>query len=225
MSVVTVCRTPLDQTWKIAYIWMLFVAFFVVPCTVMSVVYPLVCRQLMKNDIAIPQRAGNKPRQCQESRQYLSSKDSSSCSTYRHDQDRVYVNIQENRQKARKRAVSRKPSRAHTLRHQVIYMVITIFVYSFLCLFPLRVFLLWSVYSDDTEKAKLGPEAYLGLMSFCRIMYYLNSAGNPILYNLVSSKFRQACRKCLLYVCRRGRPLHLDLSTTQDCPVNHTNGR
>lgn len=43
----------------------------------------------------------------------------------------------------------------------------------------------------------LGIDGYYSLLYFCRIMLYLNSAMNPILYNLMSSKFRDGFLKLL----------------------------
>ena len=56
----------------------------------------------------------------------------------------------------------------------------------FFCLLPFRLLTLISV--EDSED--LSPEMYYILVNFCRVMVYLNSAVNPILYNLMSSKFR-----------------------------------
>lgn len=43
----------------------------------------------------------------------------------------------------------------------------------------------------------LGLDGYYILLYFCRVMLYLNSAINPILYNLMSSKFREGFVKLL----------------------------
>lgn len=43
----------------------------------------------------------------------------------------------------------------------------------------------------------LGVDGYYSLLYFCRIMLYLNSAMNPILYNLMSSKFRDGFLRLL----------------------------
>lgn len=43
----------------------------------------------------------------------------------------------------------------------------------------------------------LGIDGYYILLYFCRVMLYLNSAINPILYNLMSSKFRDGFVKLL----------------------------
>lgn len=54
----------------------------------------------------------------------------------------------------------------------------------FVCLLPFRLLTL----IEDPEG--ISAEIYYMLVNFCRIMVYLNSAVNPILYNLMSSKFR-----------------------------------
>lgn len=75
-------------------------------------------------------------------------------------------------------------------RKQVVLMLATVVLSFFLCLLPFRVFTLWVIVSPD-DIAALGEQTYLNLLYFCRLMHYLNSAINPILYNLMSSKFRQ----------------------------------
>lgn len=95
-----------------------------------------------------------------------------------------------------------RASNSQTLRtrKQVIVMLAIIIVLFFVCLLPLRVFTLWNVYSSDSEKNSLGFERYMHVLSFARIMHYINSAINPVVYNVVSTKFRSAF---LRTVCRR----------------------
>lgn len=75
-------------------------------------------------------------------------------------------------------------------RKQVIVMLGTVVISFFLCLIPFRVFTLWIIIGPEENLYKLGAEKYYNILYFCRIMVYLNSAMNPILYNLMSSKFR-----------------------------------
>lgn len=75
-------------------------------------------------------------------------------------------------------------------RRQVILMLGTVVLSFFLCLIPFRVFTLWIIIVPEESVYNLGVERYYNILYFCRIMVYLNSAINPILYNLMSSKFR-----------------------------------
>ncbi|XP_046998342.1 galanin receptor type 2-like [Schistocerca americana] len=75
-------------------------------------------------------------------------------------------------------------------RRQVVLMLATVVLSFFLCLLPFRAFTLWIVFASSASVRALGIEAYYSLLYFCRTMFYLNSAVNPILYSLMSSKFR-----------------------------------
>lgn len=81
-------------------------------------------------------------------------------------------------------------------RRQVILMLGTVVLSFFLCLIPFRVFTLWIIIVPDEYVQRLGAEKYYNILYFCRIMVYLNSAVNPILYNLMSSKFRTGFVLC-----------------------------
>lgn len=81
-------------------------------------------------------------------------------------------------------------------RRQVILMLGTVVLSFFLCLIPFRVFTIWIIIVPDETVKKLGIEKYYNILYFCRIMVYLNSAINPILYNLMSSKFRSGFLNC-----------------------------
>ena len=100
---------------------------------------------------------------------------------------------------------------------QVVAMLGAVVVSFFVCLLPYR---LLTLIMDDTETegptvgstegstdgstdgsadgstegrkdfGGMSPEIFYMLVNFCRVMVYLNSAINPILYNLMSSKFR-----------------------------------
>lgn len=48
-----------------------------------------------------------------------------------------------------------------------------------------------------TQFTLIGIENYYAALYFCRCMWYLNSSINPILYNLMSSKFREGFVKLL----------------------------
>lgn len=85
-------------------------------------------------------------------------------------------------------------------RKQVILMLGTVVLTFFLCLMPYRILVLWIIISPSEISEHISPETWYNLLYFSRIMLYINSAINPILYNLMSSKFRIGfCKVCICY--------------------------
>ncbi|CAB4056298.1 unnamed protein product [Lepeophtheirus salmonis] len=76
-------------------------------------------------------------------------------------------------------------------RKQVVVMIATVVFVFFACLFPFKVLTLWIVVSPHEIFDIISIETYYNLLYFCRIMFYINSAINPILYNIMSTKFRE----------------------------------
>jgi hypothetical protein len=84
----------------------------------------------------------------------------------------------------------------------------------FVCLMPFRALTLWIIVAPQEAVFSLDIETYYNLLYFCRIMIYINSAINPILYNLMSSKFRAGFKR-LFGLQSNGRPdLHIDRKGT-----------
>lgn len=79
----------------------------------------------------------------------------------------------------------------------------------FICLLPYRALTLWLMFVpyEWNIMSLYGYEAHYLVLCVCRFMLYLNSAINPILYNLMSSKFRDGFRK--LCGCKNGCGVHL----------------
>lgn len=82
-------------------------------------------------------------------------------------------------------------------RKQVIFMLGAVVLSFFLCLLPFRALTLWIIVVPTETIVEVGLEGYYNLLYFSRIMHYLNSAMNPILYNLMSSKFREGFLRLL----------------------------
>lgn len=117
--------------------------------------------------------------------------------------------------------LSRKnPSSIYNLRtrRQVVRMLVAIVVLFFLSMFPLRVVSVWLIYTPPRNVEALGMEGYLNLLAFVRAMVYLNSAGNPVIYSLTSTKFKLAVRRVWgKYNPRTGQRLY---KNTRHVPVN-----
>ena len=82
-------------------------------------------------------------------------------------------------------------------RKQVVHMLIFIVVLFFVSLCPFRIVSLWLIFTPTEKVIRIGLEGYLNLMSFTRIMMYINSAGNPVIYSLTSTKFKAAFKRVL----------------------------
>ena len=86
--------------------------------------------------------------------------------------------------------INPRTSLSFKLRRQVVVMLCVITSLFFLCLLPFKVVSLWTIYVPSQEIERLGLERYLNLLNFSRVMYYINSAINPVVYNLISTRFR-----------------------------------
>ncbi|XP_045123663.1 growth hormone secretagogue receptor type 1-like [Portunus trituberculatus] len=80
-------------------------------------------------------------------------------------------------------------------RRQVVVMMATVVFFYFLCLLPIRVFFLWIIAVPQEDQFRLGIDGFYNILYFCRVMFYINSSINPILYNMTSTKFRTAFRR------------------------------
>ena len=142
-----VCRNPINKPWKLAYLILLNVMFFLLPSCILFGLYGHLCRLLMKT-------------------QQLNHQGPIS--------GRVnYID--------RKRVLS-----------QVVNIIGSIVLIFFVCHLPLRVTGLYFILEKGENIKELGLESYLNILFFSRIMFYLNHALNPIVYNFVSTKFRSA---------------------------------
>ena len=79
-------------------------------------------------------------------------------------------------------------------RKQVVSMLATVVVFFFACMMPFKIFVLWIITLQVDVTQVISLETYHLLLYFCRVMFYINSAINPILYNIMSSKFREGFR-------------------------------
>ncbi|XP_077870612.1 kappa-type opioid receptor-like [Saccoglossus kowalevskii] len=80
-------------------------------------------------------------------------------------------------------------------RHQVVrLLIITTLVY-FICVFPDTFLNLQLVLAALGASTFIPTNVHVHLWFICRILLYLNSAVNPIIYNAASSKYRHAFKK------------------------------
>ena len=106
--------------------------------------------------------------------------------------------------------------RRHQIRRQVVLMLASVCITFFICLLPFRLMTLWIIMSTQEEVVKIGMETYYTLLFICRLLLYVNSSINPILYNLISCKFRAAfCR--ILKVDLRSQMVKNSIQAKDSC--------
>lgn len=74
---------------------------------------------------------------------------------------------------------------------QLIVMLSTVVLCYFVCLFPYNFVMFISLLDPELLRG-ISTTNYQLLLSISRIMFYVNSCSNPILYNAISGKFRNA---------------------------------
>lgn len=77
---------------------------------------------------------------------------------------------------------------------QIILLLVVMMLLILICLLPIRVFTVWFALSTKEQRKRLGIVNYSIIITFCRVMFYLNSVLNPIFYHFMSTKFMFAFR-------------------------------
>ncbi|NXC43874.1 TRFR protein, partial [Penelope pileata] len=98
-------------------------------------------------------------------------------------------------------------------RKQVTKMLAVVVVLFAVLWMPYRTLVVVNSFVDP-------PYLNIWFLLFCRMCIYLNSAINPIIYSLMSQKFRAAFRK----LCRCGRK-SADVSTLRSIPVLYSSAK
>lgn len=75
-------------------------------------------------------------------------------------------------------------------RKQVVLMLLGVVLSFFICLAPFKILTLYLILAPTEQVFDIDLDTYFNILYSSRIMFYLNSAVDPILYNLMSSKFR-----------------------------------
>ncbi|XP_068200492.1 uncharacterized protein [Palaemon carinicauda] len=109
-------------------------------------------------------------------------------------------------------------------RKQVVVMLATVTIFFFISLFPFRVFTLWIVWNPKEVIEAAGVFKYYCMLYSARAMLFANSAVNPILYNLTSTKFREAFVKLLCNDRRRQLSRQSTFNTTGTSMSNGRSG-
>ena len=200
-----ICQTLLRKSWHVYFVVGTTIGFTVLPVILLACFYlPIISRL--------------------RARQWV-SKDSGRVSLARD-------NNGGGRRLQRSGAMSSRGYRLRTHR-QVIRMLVLIVLFLFLSLVPVRALALWQALGPPGSAHSLGIENYYNLIWMCRMLMYINSAANPLIYSLLSTRFKIAFRlvlrcqghmldnrKQMLAARRRTAGLHVARSTSS-CSVSN----
>ncbi|KZS19879.1 putative Protein ETHR [Daphnia magna] len=166
------CGPSVEDYWTKFYYMASFMLFFLIPCIILLVLYALIAQHLIRE----PARISN-PSSAGVSSAALAA------TAIVAGENHALGGGSVNRQPRRRNRIQRHQN-SNRARRQVVAMLGAVVVSFFVCLLPYRLLSLFQ------ESEGISPEIFYMLVNFCRVMVYLNSAINPILYNLMSSKFR-----------------------------------
>ncbi|XP_034113807.2 growth hormone secretagogue receptor type 1 isoform X1 [Drosophila albomicans] len=175
-----VCATAADGFWPICYFVGSITVFFIVPFGILVLLYAAIAYKLLR-----PNSAFHRPTSPQPQQSAITAATATAAA--------VAASTVSTKGNSHQQS---NGMRKH--RKQVIFMLVAVVSSFFVCLLPFRAFTLWVITASAEDVERLGIAGYYNLLYFSRFMLYLNSAMNPILYNLMSSKFRSGFWRLLL---------------------------
>ncbi|XP_065072878.1 pyrokinin-1 receptor-like [Ochlerotatus camptorhynchus] len=85
----------------------------------------------------------------------------------------------------------------HSTRH-VVKMLVAVVIAFFLCWAPFHAQRLFAVYGGDQNNDEAIRRAFEIVTHISGILYFVSTCINPVLYNIMSHKFREAFKECLI---------------------------
>ena len=76
-------------------------------------------------------------------------------------------------------------------RKLIAFMMFTVSMLFFSCLLPFKIISIWTTFDMTSILRIVGFENFLNYIYVARILYYLNSTTNPVIYSLLSSRFKK----------------------------------
>ncbi|XP_071439458.1 pyrokinin-1 receptor-like [Hetaerina americana] len=100
-----------------------------------------------------------------------------------------------------------RPS-SHKSTRRVVKMLVAVVIAFFLCWAPFHTQRLVAIYGSNSDNTPKNPHMLqlYGIITYVSgILYYLSTTINPILYNIMSHRFREAFKETVWICCRRCR--------------------
>nr|XP_022919339.1 pyrokinin-1 receptor-like [Onthophagus taurus] len=97
---------------------------------------------------------------------------------------------------------------------KVIKMLVAVVTAFFVCWAPFHAQRLFAIYLANAtpEQQEIAFNAYVALIHISGVLYFLSTTVNPLLYNIMSNKFRDAFKTTLAQLCKTRRERELNRS-------------
>lgn len=105
---------------------------------------------------------------------------------------------------------NRSSSSSTKMKTQVIRMLIVTITVYVICITPFRILNIFDIFGFA-----MPPDSIWALVNTARIMMYCNSAVNPVIYNIMSDRYRQAFRETFLCCLPAIQEMHNEVSTAR----------
>lgn len=107
--------------------------------------------------------------------------------------------------KLRRSRLIKRPHSDIGAQKRVIRMLVAVVVCFFICWAPFHAQRLLAVHAAQKEPSSALVAVYKALTHVSGVLYYLSTTVNPLLYNIMSRKFREAFKNTLAHLCGKGR--------------------
>lgn len=176
-------KTPLDNAFELSTMF-----FFVLPMSLITVLYVLIGLRLRNPGFRTPNASTKSGNGFQDSRRSTSSRGGGQQSPGRQ------------RASHHQRLMPTLSSSSGNSRRAVVKMLVAVVVAFFLCWAPFHAQRLMAVYASENPPP-LVVRVYEALTYVSGVLYYVSATINPILYHIMSLKFRTAFKDTLGSCC------------------------
>ncbi len=164
---VPVCYQVFNSNWLLNYLFVSLALFYLMPCILLCILY-------FKIMFALRNRRREKLTETSQNHE-------------------VRVSLSETSSHTKHSVINSTVPKIN--EKQIIILLIIMMLLVLICLLPIRVFTVWFALASKEQRQSLGIINYSILLTFCRVLFYLNSVLNPIFYHFMSSKFQIAFKK------------------------------
>ncbi len=182
------------------------IVFFFLPCVFLTIVYTMFANTLRKHDQYMNliknkemscDSPTEKPYELSSVKKGFKNKKYIKCaSSPKHDTKETNTGESCKKSSAANHGDAFTAASRQTHR-RVIYMLGSVVVVFFFCWLPVRVTMLWQIFAPPVHFERLGFHKIMIMLICMRFLLYVNSSINPLLYNLISTKFRGAFKDAL----------------------------